>query len=119
MRKTLLAFLLFALSAAAMDLTGRWWGEAVTNGEAHPVYISLLQQGTTLTGTGGPSPTDQDVVQHGKIEGNKVAFDVVPGGRSPLHFELTNDGDRLNGTVQVTRNGQIVTGKVSLRKRSN
>jgi hypothetical protein len=119
MRKTMLACFLFSLTAMAMDVSGRWRGEAVTNGEAHPVYLTLIQEGAVLKGTGGPGPMEQSPMQSGKVEGNKITFDIFPGANQPLHFELVLDGQDLKGTMAVRHNGQTVTGKVSLRKRSN
>jgi hypothetical protein len=119
MRRIILATLMFAISALAVDVSGRWWGDAVSEGQSHPVYITLIQEGNTLKGTGGPSPREQDLLTNGKIQGNRITFDVVPGGTSPLHFELSTNSVGLTGTVKVRHNGQIVTGQVSLRKRSS
>lgn len=123
MHKVLIALLLAPFVASvpgvAWDVAGRWWGEAVIDGNSQPVYITLIRDGKTLKGSGGPSPTEQSVLANGKIEGGKIAFDVLPGGRTPLHFELAEDGEWLKGTVKAQRNGQTVTGTVALRRRSN
>ena len=118
MRNLLLAALLFALVAWAADVAGRWWGEVVTAEGSQPVYVTLVQEGQTLRGSGGPAPMEQSLLTNGKIEGNRVSFDILPGRRSPLHFELVSDGEWLRGTVKLRLNGQPVTGKVSLRKRT-
>jgi hypothetical protein len=119
MRRTLVALLLSACSALAADFAGRWRGEAVIDGQTAPVYVTLLVEGATVKGTGGPTPNDQDPVANGKIEGNRVSFDVTPGRTSPLHFELSSDGEWLKGTVKVKHNGQMVTGTVALRRRTS
>jgi hypothetical protein len=109
--------LLLAASATALDVDGKWWGDMVSDGGSQPLYVTLIQQGTTLKGTGGPSPTDQDLLT-GKIEGTRIIFDVTRAGRTPLHFELSSNSAGLAGIVQARHNGQTVTAKVSLRKRS-
>jgi hypothetical protein len=116
--KLFVAVLLFATSALAADFNGRWKGNALTEGQASPIFLSLLQQGNTLTGTGGPTANDPDILQNGKVEGKRIVFDLIPGGRFPLHFDLTLDGAELKGTVKVQRNGQTVTGQVFLKKRT-
>ena len=125
MRNALFAFLMSVLPALvspvnAADLNGRWWGEAVTDGRGQPVHVYLVQQGNILKGTGGPSATDQEVLANGKIEGKKIVFDIAPANRTPLHFELALDDDwTLKGSVRARRNGQVVTGQVVLRKRTD
>jgi hypothetical protein len=128
MRIALRTFLLLALAsgaqalaggAQAIDLTGTWWGKAITGAETHPIWFIFVQQGNTFRGTGGPSRVDQAIMQNGRIERGRVIFDVLPGGASPLHFELVPDGDKLNGTVKVKHNGQIVTGQVTVTKRTD
>jgi hypothetical protein len=119
MMKLLSTLVLVAFMAWAVDVTGRWRGEAVVEGAAQPVFITLFQNGNALTGSGGPTIVDQDILSNGKIQGNRIAFDIVPGGRAPLHFELANDGEWLKGTMRVQHNGRTVTGAVTLRKRTN
>src|SRR5215469_17199890 len=103
MRKILLAALLFAASSLAADFAGKWTGEGVVNGESHPLYFVFSQDGTTLTGTGGPSADEQHPFQNGRIDGDKIVFDVVPGNKGSIHFELKTDGETLKGTVELRR----------------
>lgn len=125
MKKGRIGFLLllslgFAVTIQAADLNGRWMGEAVIGGGSAPVHFNLVQQGNVLKGTGGPSPAQQDPIQNGKIDGKKIVFDLTPGMRAPLHFEVAWDGEfRLKGTVTMRHEGQAVTGQVVLRKRTN
>jgi hypothetical protein len=116
MRKTLLAIIVFATSALAADFTGNWSGEGVTNGESHPLYFNFKQDGVTLSGTGGPNATEQHPFQNGKIDGDKIAFDVMPGGKGTIHFELKIDGDKLKGTVELRRDDRAESGTVTLKK---
>ena len=118
-RLFILALCLIVTPICAADLNGRWWGEADLGGHSEPVQVYLIQQGNIIKGTGGPSPTQQDLLV-GKTDGRKISFDIVPPNRTALHFELSWDGDyRLTGTVSVKHEKQVVTGDVVLRKRTN
>lgn len=121
MRTVARAFLIVSLvaTAFALDINGRWWGNASLEGLTHPIYLTLIREGNSLRGTGGPTKVDQDIMRNGRVEGGHFIFDVLPGGRSPLHFELAADGEKLKGTVTVQRNGQPVRGPVTLTKRTN
>jgi hypothetical protein len=119
MLRQLLVFLAFGISAFAADVSGRWWGEAVNAaGATSRVYLTLIQEGSTLRGMGGPTPNDQDVMQNGKIAGNKLSFDILPAGRVPIHFDLAIDGEWLKGTTSVVIKGQTSTNRISLRRRT-
>jgi hypothetical protein len=118
MGKFVFVSLVFAACALAVDCTGRWWGDAVIDGQTQPVYVTLVQEGTALRGSGGPTKGDQDLLA-GKVVGSRIVFDIVPNRRTPLHFELSPDGDWLRGTIRVQHNGQTVTGKVSIRRRTD
>src|SRR5579863_4351714 len=91
MRKITLALLAFATSALAADFTGNWAGEGVVNGESHPLYFVLKLDGNNLTGTGGPSATEQHPFEGGKVVGDKITFDVPVGQKGTIHFELKAD----------------------------
>jgi hypothetical protein len=118
MRRILLALMMFATSALAADFTGNWSGDGLAQGESHPLYFVLKQAGDILTGTGGPSATEQHAFQNGKVDGGKISFDVPVGEKGTLHFELAADGEELKGTVEVRREGETVSGKVSLKRAS-
>ncbi|HEY3835278.1 MAG TPA: hypothetical protein VGL72_01845 [Bryobacteraceae bacterium] len=114
----LIALCALAAPVLAGDLNGRWWGDA-TLGGTFPVQVYLILQGNTIKGTGGPNASQQDILI-GKTDGKKVVFDIMPANRTPLHFELTWDGDyRLTGKVSVRRDKELVTGDVVLRKRTD
>ncbi|HEY3835279.1 MAG TPA: hypothetical protein VGL72_01850 [Bryobacteraceae bacterium] len=118
MRKITLALLAFAMSALAADFTGNWSGEGVANGESHPLYFVLKQDGNNLTGTGGPNASEQHPFQNGKVDGDKIVFDVVPGEKGSIHFELKKEGEGLKGTVELRREDGKESGTVTLKKES-
>jgi hypothetical protein len=116
MHKFLLAVLVFATSALAADLTGNWSGEGVTNGESHPLYFVLKQDGATLSGSGGPDASQQHQFQNAKIDGDKIILDVAVGEKGTIHFELKSNGDELKGTVELRREDGTESGTVTLKK---
>ncbi len=116
MRKTLLALFVFATSALAADFNGNWSGDGLANGESHPLYFVIKQDGATLTGSGGPNATEQHPLQNGKVDGDKISFDVPLGEKGSLHFDLSADGDGLKGTVELRRTDDPVSGTVSLKR---
>ena len=116
MRKIMLAILAFATSALAADFTGSWSGEGVANGESHPLYFVLKQDGNNLTGSGGPNASEQHPFQNGKVDGDKIVFDVIPGNKGTIHFELKLEGEGLKGTVELRRDEGTESGTVTLKK---
>src|SRR5260370_35937559 len=96
MRRILMAFALFATSAMAADFTGKWSGEGVTNGESHPLYFVLKQDGNTVTGSGGPSADEQNDFKTASIDGSKSVVEIAVVAKGTLHVELEPDGDGLN-----------------------
>ena len=115
MRKVLPALFIFAMSALAADFTGNWTGEGVADGQAHPLYVVIKQDGNTLSGTAGPDASRQAEI-HGKVEGDKVSFDVATQGPGSIHFELKAEGDALKGTVEFKRDDGSQSAAVSLTK---
>ena len=116
MRRLWFALLVCAAAALAANVNGDWSGEGVANGDKQPVYLVLRQDGSTLTGSGGPSLLQQDLIQNGKIDGNKITFDVNPVSATPLHFELTADAGSLKGTITLQHKGQPLKVAISLTR---
>jgi hypothetical protein len=68
--KQLAALLLLAFIAAPSNLSGVWTG-AFRGGDSEiPQLFTLKEQGTKITGTGGPDSTEQYPVQNGSIAGD-------------------------------------------------
>ena len=101
MKKTVVLLItLLALTCAtvfAADVTGKWTSEAT--GKGGPQTYDLKQSGSTLTGTvqggrGGPIE-----IQNGKVDGDKVSFDVTRQGRDgnsmTIHYTGTVSGNSI------------------------
>jgi hypothetical protein len=100
------------------DLSGRWVGILEIpgrNGGPRSVHFRLIlkQNGTTVTGAGGPDPTDLDELINGSIEGDKVRFDLPDDYGVRMHAKLMVDGTRLTG--ELSRSGGP-TLKLSLKQ---
>jgi hypothetical protein len=117
--------LLLALTAATIafgaDLSGKWSGTFVELGPDGNVqrngtaYMNLKVDGSTVTGTAGPSETEQSEISSGRIEGNKFTFDLKRP-QFTLTFQMTLDGGALKGSATAERDGQKLTAKLDLKR---
>ena len=111
--------LLASALMAAEDLTGKWSGTFVItmDGETKDdsAYMVLKQSGTELTGTAGPDADKQWPIQKGKIEGNKVTFEVQADGPL-LKFELTLAEGRLKGDAKAEHDGHSMKAAVDVQR---
>jgi hypothetical protein len=96
--------LVVGLVAFAADVTGKWTYEQPgrNGGPARQVTITLKQDGNTLTGSvpgmgrGGDAPPIE--IKNGKVDGDKVSFDVVRefnGNTMTTKYEGTVSGDEM------------------------
>jgi len=117
MRKIAVALLVSALSLVAADLTGKWSGSFTPDKETEskPVYIVLKQDGAKLTGSGGPTADQQHPTLTGKVEADKVTFEVRAGS-GMFSFNLATTGDEMSGDLQFKSESETRTAKVSLKR---
>src|SRR5512135_1997835 len=94
----------FAIVAQAADATGKWTGTFTPDeGNASGGTVVLKQNGTEITGTGGPTDEEQFPIANGKIDGDKITFDLQHPSGMVLKMILTLDGDSLKGDVTASR----------------
>ena len=111
--KTILPCLLVcALTAAnTADISGKWAGSFTPEGgDKGTAYVILKQNGTGITGSGGPDENNQWPGLHGTISGNKVSMEVKsPDDGTIYKCDLTLEGDRLKGDVvaKTTDGGSV------------
>lgn len=117
MRKITITALLFAMCAMAGEVSGKWSGTLdVDGGEgSKPAFIVLNQDGSKLTGSGGPDESEQHPIQNGKVEGDRLTFEV-PAGKGTFVFDLRISGDEIKGDLQVKSDNETKTAKVSLKR---
>ena len=113
--KTLVCTLLialFAMTAFAADVTGKWSGTFVkSSGAADTGYFDLKQKGAELTGTAGPAADRQSAIANGKITTLKgvttVTFEAQqPGGGPLIKFNLKLVDGHLKGGATAELNGE-------------
>src|SRR6185369_15472752 len=99
--------LVLAIGAFAADVSGKWTYEQPGRGgnPGRPVTITLKQTGNNITGQipgmgrGGDTPPPPTEITNGKIDGDKITFDVVRefnGNKMTQKFEGTVKGDQIN-----------------------
>jgi hypothetical protein len=120
--KTLALLLMFTAAAFAGELTGKWSGsfEIVNpDGSTQPstAFITLKLSGQTVTGTAGQNETEQVEILNGKLDGQKLTFDV-PIREILIKFDVVFDGDTIKGGAAAESGGMKVTAKVDLKRRA-
>ena len=120
MKRLLALSLLIATYALAADLTGTWSGTFKPEGGEHdiPQTITLKQQGTALTGSAGPDSGEQYPLENGKVDGNKVNFQVTTG-EWKFTYNLTIDNETLKGDLKLESPTDSRSAKVMLKKVKN
>ncbi|HZT39814.1 MAG TPA: hypothetical protein VFA28_18110 [Bryobacteraceae bacterium] len=124
MRRLLWMSGLLSISLWGADVTGKWSGtyEMAREGETRsaPAIAILKQDGTTVTGTIGPSETEQFKIKTGAIEGNRIHLEIEPAeGPHLVVLELILDGDRLTGEATgETEDGKFAA-KLSLSRQKS
>ena len=117
-----LAFALLVLPmAAAEDFTGKWSGTftgVAPDGSPmnEKIFLDLVHKGAELTGTAGPTAEVQWKILKGKVDGDKLAFEVQGGGDTeggPLvKFALTYADGHLKGDANAERGAEKMTAKI-------
>src|SRR5215470_14630758 len=103
----LLGAMLPVVALCASNLTGKWSGTLQMDGQndAQPAYSIFNQEGNRLSGSLGPNEREQDSFEGGKVDGDKLTFDVPQGenGEGSIHVEMQVKGDQMTG--RATRRG--------------
>jgi hypothetical protein len=109
--------LVVAIGAFAADVSGKWTYEQQGRGggPARQVTITLKQDGNKLTGEvpgfgrGGDAPPPPTQITNGKVEGDKVSFEVVRefnGNKMTTKYDGTVSGNEIKfKTTTETPNG--------------
>jgi hypothetical protein len=106
--KLLSSLLVLAFLAATVNLSGVWTG-AFRGGDSDiPQLFTLKQQGTKVTGTGGPDSTEQYQVLNGSVTGDVVKFEVDNGQRKFLY--------RLKGTDRYDHASRTRSSRIDIRR---
>jgi hypothetical protein len=113
------ALLLLVTCLTAADVTGKWAGQLSpmdgSNERPQACYIVLKQVDQTVTGTAGPDESHQSPITSGKVEGNKFTF-ILSMGKGSMLFEMTPNGDRMEGQVKMTRDGDTQVVNIAVKR---
>ena len=118
MTRILCCFLLTAIAVFA-DVTGKWTGTFDVTGpdgqtKSDSAFMVLKQTGEAITGTAGPKEDRQFSIKLGKIDGDKIALEVVIGDGGVIKFDLTLADGHIKGDAKGERDGEKMTAKVDL-----
>jgi hypothetical protein len=109
----------------AADVSGTWAGnievEDPTGGDTidTPVRAEFRQQAETISGTiGRRDDQGSEAIRNAKLaEGKHLTFEVSsPDGNGSFKFELTVEGDRMEGQMSGSVDSGPITGKVHLSR---
>jgi hypothetical protein len=116
------ALALVALFAfAASDVTGKWSGTLeIANPEggskSEPAFVILKADGATLTGSGGPNEADQKPIRNGKVQGDRLTFEIETS-KVTMRFDLKVAENRIEGKIDGEgRDGEKRSARISLQR---
>lgn len=113
------AALLMAVAAratfAATDVTGSWTAE-MSSPDGNTVQLSFVfkQDGAKLTGTVQGPQGDAIEISNGKVDGDKLSFDVSFNGMTITH-EGTIDGDVIKLNAKSS-DGNFPASEMTLKR---
>jgi hypothetical protein len=117
----LFALTLFVLPAlAAEDFTGKWSGQFTGvapdgNQMTEPILLNLVHKGAELTGTAGPSAERQWKILKGKVDGDKMSFEVQAENDSQTGPYVTITMAYVEGHLKGDFNAQRGTEKLTAK----
>jgi len=96
------------LTLSAADVSGKWSGNVTApGGEITTGYFDLRQTGEELSGTAGPSAQTQWPIRKGSIRGTKLEFEVAMPDQGVMRFDLTVEGERIQGEMSLVKGGEV------------
>jgi hypothetical protein len=114
--------LLAPVLMAADDLTGKWSGSFVITSDGgikdSTAFMDLKQNGAELTGTAGENPDKQWTIQKGKVEGNKITFELQTDG-PVIKFEMTLIDGHLKGEAKAEHEGKSMKAAIDLQRQKD
>jgi hypothetical protein len=101
------------------DVSGKWSGSFDVTGpdgetKADTAVLNLKQDGGKITGTAGPNEEKQFEIKSGKIDGDKIALEVVMEDGGVLTFDLALAADHIKGDVKGQMGDEKMTAKIDV-----
>jgi hypothetical protein len=115
--KMLAVALLSLIGLAVGNVSGNWHGSfRVDGGEQDvPQLLLLREDGTKLTGTGGPDETERYPVSNGQVNGDRVTFELTTGEWKFL-YDLKSSGSQMSGRLVLESANDSRSAEVTLKK---
>jgi hypothetical protein len=117
MKKAIAVVLLLTMNAMAEDLTGKWSGAFKVDGSDHDVSQLFIfkQEGNKLTGSGGPDQSEQYPIENGRVDGDRVSFEITTG-EWKFTYSLRATDAKLAGDLELKSVDNRRTAKVNLTR---
>lgn len=117
MKRIIGIILLLVSTAIAADLSGKWSGTFRAAGADHdvPQVFLLKQDGSRLTGSGGPDESEQYPIENPRVDDDAVTFELTTG-EWKFSYHLKMSGPRLTGDLELKSADRRRTAKVVLNK---
>jgi hypothetical protein len=116
MRNVAINVFLLSASLVAADMSGKWSGSLVSGGgQPQSIYVVLKLDGNQLTGSAGPSASEQNPIQKGKVREDRLTFEV-PTGKGTFVFDLKMEGDQIRGDLEFRSPEETCKATVSLKR---
>ena len=104
-----------AATAFATDVTGTWTGDmAGPNGDGARITFTFKQDGAKLTGTITGPQGDPMEISDGKVDGDKLSFNVSFNGMT-IKYEGVIGGDEIKLTMKADQ-GDFPGGELKLTR---
>ena len=113
--KTLLASFLLLSKLSAADYSGKYKGALESSsGRRQEVVATIRQEGGKVTGSIGPSPTQQTRLEDATLENGKLVFRIAPLGG--LRFTFAEPAEPLSGTLAAVDRKPPAFDRVTLHR---
>lgn len=107
MQKLVLCVLALAATAFGAGVAGNWEGGAFRSDGTQTMSLVLMlkESADKVTGTVGPSAEEQIPISNGKLEADKLKFEVITD-EGVYYVDMTVAGDDLTGKAVRKIDGQ-------------
>jgi hypothetical protein len=109
--------LMLAFALPAGSISGKWQGAFRVDGGENdvPQLFVLREDGTRLTGTGGPDAVERYPIANGQVTGERVTFELTTGDWK-FFYDLKDSGLILSGKLTLKSVNSTRTAAVTLKK---
>jgi hypothetical protein len=111
MKKLLILFAIFAMAAAAADVSGNWKGTAEGPQGAIERTFTFKQDGAKLTGETNSQMLGKSVINDGKVDGDSISFSITAnfqGNEMKIGYKGKISGDTIKLTSEFGGGGQTI-----------